>query len=237
MMEATIHRGAHEIGGSCIELDADGERLVLDLGRPLTAGWDEVVPLPDVAGLAEPDPSFHGVVLSHGHLDHYGLATDLPPHVPVYLGEEAHRVLDAAAFFSPVSRPPRLAGHLRHGETLSLGPFEVTPYLADHSAFDAYSLLIEAGGRRLFYTGDIRGHGRKRRLFDELCAAPPPADVLLMEGTSIRAGDELPGAGPSEQDVEDDLVGTLRTTDGMVAVLASAQNIDRLVTTYRAARR
>ena len=44
-MRARIHRGAHEIGGSCVELEADGCRLVLDVGRPLSMyiGRNEVL--------------------------------------------------------------------------------------------------------------------------------------------------------------------------------------------------
>ncbi len=50
-----------------------------------------------------------------------------------------------------------------------------------------YSLLIEADGRRLFYSGDIRGHGRKSAMFGELLRRPPTAvDVMLMEGTHVR---------------------------------------------------
>ena len=39
----------------------------------------------------------------------------------------------------------------------------------------------------------------------------------------------------SEADVEDALIATLKATAGLVVVLGSAQNIDRLVTVYRAA--
>ncbi len=235
-MQVRIHRGAHEIGGNCIEVAAGQDRIVLDLGRPLSAGWDDVVPLPDVSGLAAPDPTFHGVVLSHPHLDHYGLAELLHSDVSVFLGAEAERVLKAAAFFSPISKSPRLAGTLQDKVPLKLGPFTVTPYLTDHSAFDAYSLLVEAAGRRLFYTGDIRGHGRKSRLFDRLVAAARDVDVLLMEGTNVRA-EATPAQRTTETDVENDLVNTLASTPGLVAVFSSAQNLDRLVTVFRAARR
>jgi len=62
-----------------------------------------------------------------------------------------------------------------------LGPFTVTPYLVDHSAFDSYAMVVEAAGRRLMYTGDLRGHGRKSRLFEEMLARPPAQiDTLLM---------------------------------------------------------
>lgn len=235
-MRARIHRGAHEIGGNCIEIEYGQDRIVLDLGRPLSAGWDDAIPLPDIAGLASPNPRMHGVVLSHPHLDHYGLAAQLAEGVPVYLGEEAARVLTAASFFSPVSRSPVLTDYLRDRTPLHLGPFTVTPFLSDHSAFDAYSLLVEADGRRLFYTGDIRGHGRKAALFDRLVAYPPEADVLLMEGTNVRAATDSTHR-LTETDVEDELVETFQTVRGLVAVFSSAQNVDRLVTVFRAARR
>ena len=235
-MRARIHRGAHEIGGSCVEVASGADRIVLDLGRPLSAAWDDPVALPQVVGLATHDPRLHGVVLSHPHIDHYGLADQLAPQVPVFLGAEAARVLQAAAFFSPMTKVPRLAGHLVDRQVLQLGPFAVTPFLADHSAFDSYSLLVEAHGRRLFYTGDLRGHGRKSTLFDRLVGAPPPADVLLMEGTHVRRSD-TPTPRSTEQSLEDDLVRTIQATAGMVAIFSSAQNLDRLVTVYRAARR
>jgi ribonuclease J len=239
-MRAKIHRGSHEIGGSCVELEADdGHRIVLDLGRPLNAGWDEQVELPQVAGLRSPDPALLGLIISHPHLDHYGLATDLEVDVPIYLGEEAARLLEAAAFFSPITAALRCTGHLRHREGFTLGPFTTTPYLADHSGFDAYSLLIEADGQRLFYTGDLRAHGRKRSLFEQLIVDPPTAiDVLLMEGTHVRAeaghDEDLP---ETETELEERFVATCATTKGAVVAFGSAQNLDRLVTVYRAAKR
>ena len=58
-MKVCIRRGAHEIGGSVVELECSGERLVLDAGLPLNpqsvAARDL---LPDVPGLwAEGDGS------------------------------------------------------------------------------------------------------------------------------------------------------------------------------------
>ena len=59
-MKVCIHRGAAEVGGSCIEVEAKGARIVLDLGLPLDTGFDTEASLPDVAGLTERDPSLLG---------------------------------------------------------------------------------------------------------------------------------------------------------------------------------
>jgi hypothetical protein len=39
-------------------------------------------------------------------------------------------------------------------------------------ATDAYAFLIEAEGKRLLYSGDLRSHGRKGQLFDNLIQRP-----------------------------------------------------------------
>ena len=117
-----------------------------------------------------------------------------------------------------------------------VGPFTITPYLRDHSGFDAYAFWVEAGGRRLFCTGDFRGYGRKHRSFDRLIAAPPNnVHTLLMEGTTLRVDDT--GEQVTEAELEDAMAETFRSTHGPVVVLGSGPNIDRVVTTYRAALR
>ncbi len=241
-----IHRGATEIGGNCVEVQAAGATILLDLGRPLWAGPDQHIPLPDAIGLGEPGPAPLALFLSHGHADHWGLVPGLPAGIPIWVGQGAADVLRAAAYWG-TGLDLREKGHLRHRAPITIGPFAVTPYLADHSGFDAYSLLVEADGARLFYTGDLRGHGRKHRAFDWLLDQPPTGiDVLLMEGTNLRTPSRDDGHHPevephlgavSESDVEDDLLATLRASPGLVVVLGSAQNLDRLVTVYRATRR
>ena len=140
-MRARIHRGAAEVGGNCVELEAGGERLVLDVGWPLTVGAGEDAALPNVAGLADDqDPSLLGVVISHPHPDHFGLLSKVGASVPVYIGESASRILSEAAFFGSFGIRRRPSGHLQHRQTFDVGPFRLTPFLNDHSAFDAYSL-------------------------------------------------------------------------------------------------
>jgi len=111
----------------------------------------------------------------------------------------------------------------------TLGPFTITPYLADHSAYDAFSLLIEAGGRSLFYTGDLRGHGRKATAFERLLADPPsPIHAILMEGTSFRNVSQCIGATatPSGAVVWSLWDGYLDQPSGTIAALISVDLCD-----------
>jgi ribonuclease J len=126
---------------------------------------------------------------------------------------------------------------LSPGKPLRIGPFNITPHLVDHSGFDAYALEIEASGKRLFYSGDLRAHGRKGDLFERLVRNPPKAiDVMLMDGSSLGrlANDQR---FPSEEDLEQQFLDRFKETGGIALVACSAQNIDRVVTIYRAAKR
>ena len=241
-MRIRIHRGTKEIGGTCIEIEAQGKRVVLDVGLPLGApdGADADVYdslLPWVSGFRERDDSLLGVVISHSHPDHYGLARNIRPEIPVHIGEAAHNILTAARPFVPHGYAFTDPHFLHHRTPVEIGPFRITPHLVDHSAFDAYALLVEADGKRVYYSGDFRAHGRKASLIEAVIQHPPPdIDVLLMEGTTIgRTGT---GEGfVTEAELEEQFVQAFEETRGLHLVWTSAQNIDRVVTICRAARK
>jgi len=231
-MDACIHRGSHEIGGSCVELRSEGKRLLIDLGLPLEAPGDSALYVPPIAGLDGSDLSLLGLLVSHPHIDHYGLLGHLSPNVPVGMGVAARRIIKAASPFMKDPLPAISEGwDYKPREGFDIGPFRVTPFQVDHSAYDAYSLLVESGGRRLFYSGDFRSLGRKCPLFHKFCA-DPPSDIhaLLLEGTTI--GRQEPRV--SELMVEKRMAELFSRTPGLVMVHSSMQNIDRVVSVFKA---
>jgi ribonuclease J len=231
-----IHRGAQQIGGTCVELEAEGVRILLDLGLPLDASEVSDDLLPDVEGLRTEDPTLSAIVISHGHGDHWGLLPLCKPKVPIAMGAATARIMSAAAPFAPHFFAPDVAFELSDRKTIQIGPFSITPYLVDHSAYDAYALLIEASGRRLLYSGDIRAHGRKGALFERLVNNPPQdVDTMLMEGSSLGRLDEH-AQFPTEAEIEARLADNFERP-GFVIISASAQNIDRMVSIYRACKR
>ena len=223
-----VHRATDQIGGNCIEIATEEGRVLLDVGRPLDAPKDATNLLPATLDRSAP---VDGVLISHPHQDHYGLLEELPDSWPVYSGEAAGKLMHlTASIFG--SAPVRDYRNWRSGQPLQVGPFSVTPLLTDHSAFDAYMLLIEAEDKRVLYSGDFRRHGRKATLVDRLMKSPPsPVDVLLLEGTNLGSDKTT----KTEQDLEADFVNLFRETPGRVFVCWSAQNIDRTVTLYRSA--
>ena len=233
-MRLRIHRGAAEIGGNCVEVEASGKSILLDLGAPLTGNLSPEEALPPIKGLVDgSNQSLLGIVISHPHADHYGLASLAHPSIPVYIGREADRLLRAATAFGPFGAAFPNVVHYRHRKPFKIGPFRLTPYLNDHSAFDAYSLLVEANRRSLFYSGDIRGHGWKSRMFEQLLTMEPKAvDAMLLEGTTLGRDEEE--RSETEADLVKRLVKSIVGTNGLVLAAFSGQNIDRFVTFYKA---
>ena len=226
ILQLIIQKGSQEIGGTCIQLSQDGTTILLDLGLPLR---EESKPV-DLSTL-NPDAIF----VSHPHQDHYGLIVDADPSIPIYMSELSKRLIDAARIFS---HQPPLSNDFHFFKPLipvDIGPFKITPYLMDHSSPDAFAFLVEADGKRLFYTGDLRAHGRKGVLFERLVEDPPPdIDVLLMEGTMLG---HTSNNFPTESAVEDKIVEMIKGQRNTSFVICSSQNIDRLVSVFRACKK
>ena len=242
----------------CIEVAADdGTRILLDLGMPLVApdGGDFPRDTPqrptadliaegilrDVPGVFPHDPTapdVAAIILTHSHLDHYGLAHHAHPAIPVYGSEGTIAVLEVGRVFFPDAALPSDLRRLPTGETLHLGGLSVTAIPVDHAAPDSRALLVEADGQRLLYTGDLRAHGRTGFRFDNMLADKRlrGVDWLLCEGTTLGSSGATHGL-RSEVDVEEKLIELARGgPDKLVAVIASGQNVDRLVSCFKAAR-
>lgn len=237
-MKICIHRGSKEIGGSCVELTSKGQRLVIDLGLPLDAEGEAEKYLPNIPGLDGRDKSLLAILISHPHLDHFGLLSHISNKVPIIMGEAGRRILKAAVPFLPGNWPTIADGTtISNGKTIEVGPFKITPYLVDHSAYDAYSFLIEADDKRIFYSGDFRAHGRKAKLTDAIISNPPKnVDLLLLEGSTLGRL-ETNSSFPTEEEIENRLEETFNAAKGLALVHGSAQNIDRVVSIFRACKK
>jgi len=225
-LKILIHRGANEIGGTCIQLSTDNTTILLDLGLPLSKDSKHI----DIAAL-KPD----AVLISHPHQDHFGLIDALDPGIPVFIGELGIKLINATRMLLGNPLHTNDFHHFKSWEPFSVGDFIVTPYLVDHSAVDAYGFLIEAEGKKIFYSGDFRAHGRKSVLFDNMVKNPPKdIDLLFMEGTMMqRNNDEF----PAESDVEQKIYETIKGQENISFLISSSQNIDRIVSAYRACKR
>ena len=228
-MTLTIHRGTHEIGGSCVEICSDKAKILIDLGMPLdydkrSAEEQELIR----RDAAEWCKGVDALFLSHAHADHYGFLDLLPQDTPIYATEEtfAMLALDGILGDNPTEH---LEKHpLKSGQSYEVADIKVTAHIVDHSAYGACAYLIECDGKRILYSGDIRIHGVKGVLYRNL---PKDVDYLLLEGTNIlRAKNN-----PTEREVENQFIETFNhAPDALHLVWCSAKNIDRICALFRA---
>lgn len=252
-MKLTIHRGSKEIGGSCVELQSGASRILIDFGLPLVdenrdqfdssqikgKSKEELIEigvLPDIEGLYENEqPTINAVLLSHPHQDHYGLLSFINPKIPIYLSEGCKELIEVSHFFGQTDFKATNVKPVTVWEQFEEGAFKIIPYLVDHSGFAALAFLIEAEGRRIFYSGDFRGHGRKSILFQNILRKPPEnINCLVLEGSMFGRSK---GLYQTETKVENKLVELFRNKEQMYFLACSSQNIDRLVSVYRACKR
>ncbi len=252
-MKFKIHRGTKEIGGSCVEVWTENTRILLDFGMPLvekdgkefdfgkykSSNTNELVDkgvLPNIEGLYDNSKNLiDGVIISHPHQDHYGLANFINEDVQYYLGEATHKIIELNNLFTPQEIHLKNTNYFEKENTFRIGDISITPYWADHSAFDAYSFLVEANGKSLFYSGDFRSHGRKAKVFYWFTHnAPHNVDYLLLEGTTISRKSK---PFKTEPEIEDELAEVFKQQGKINLIYTSGQNIDRLTSIYKACKR
>lgn len=249
-MQLIIHRGTQEFGGSCVELRTANFGILVDFGMPLVGkGRERFDPdilkgksveelkklsvLPGIEGLYKDEQkSIDAILISHSHLDHYGLLSYVHPDIPVYLSAGAKELIDITNLFVYREVKSLNSKVISNKDFFTIGDFKIIPYLVDHSAFDALAFLIEADGKRVFYSGDFRGHGRKSILFKQMIENPPKnIDCLLMEGSMLGRSEHLYN---NEGEIEERIVEIFKESKTVTFLFASSQNIDRLVSAYRA---
>ncbi|QMU75369.1 MBL fold metallo-hydrolase [Streptacidiphilus sp. PB12-B1b] len=171
---------------SCYLLQADGYRLVIDLGNGALGA------LQRYCGLYEVD----AVLLSHLHADHCidmcayyvarnyrvgGCPDPLPVHGPHGTAERLARAYDMDEH--PGMKQVFDFNTLEEG-TFQLGPLSITATRVAHPV-EAFAFRIEHGGRSLVYTGDTGP-------CDQLVDLARGADLLLSEAAFTHGKEDIP---------------------------------------------
>lgn len=227
-MEINIIRGQNQIGGSIIEVSSKNTKIILDVGSNLD---DKEIVVPEIDGLFKGEAKYDGVLISHYHSDHVGLATRILPDIPIYMGEKSYEIHKVSNEYMEREylKEPKV---FKVEEEFIIGDIKIIPYLCDHSAFDAYMFLLDCEGKKILYTGDFRSNGRKS--FEPLLRKLPKVDILITEGTNL-SNDKIGKINLTERELEKKGIEILEGNDRPVFVLMASTNIDRIVTFYKIA--
>jgi len=229
-VEVIIHRGTHQIGGCATEYRTKNTRIFIDFGAELDS---ENVKLFDIEGVTKGETNCDAVFFTHYHGDHIGLLDTMNNDIPLYMGEVAKgiaKILNDRLSKTPSvnSYDPERIDSIKTFEVATpivIGDIKITPYMVDHSAFDAYMFKIEAYGKSVLHTGDFRTHGFKGKGVKALLEKyVEKVDVLICEGTTLNRTE-------AKCETENDLKYRIKKVleeNKYVFVVCSSTNIDRL---------
>jgi ribonuclease BN (tRNA processing enzyme) len=172
---------------SCYLLEAEGFRLVLDLGNGALGALQRYVGLYDI----------DAVCLSHLHADHcldlcgYHVARTFPPggprpRIPVYApGGAASRMAAASGLAEPPGMTEAFEFITLAPGTQRIGPFQVTTAHVNHPV-ETFGFRLEQAGRSIAYSADTGESAA-------LVGLARDADLLLCEASQL----EGPGLPPN----------------------------------------
>ncbi|SEQ41359.1 L-ascorbate metabolism protein UlaG, beta-lactamase superfamily [Mycobacterium sp. 88mf] len=190
------------LGWAGLEIEAGGERLVIDYVRdlsPLFTAWKPG------ERLAVPSGAVTAALVTHLHRDHTdatALANVLTPGAPVLRpapgpGDDTDNVTTLLAERELVLN--RLAAEVVDAwATREVGPFRVTAVPAVDGLGDPQlNWVVEADGQRVFHGGDTMFHGywwRIARRFGPFDAVFLPANGAVVDAPHLQPPSPLPAA-------------------------------------------
>lgn len=237
-MQIKIYRGTHQIGGCVTEIKTANARIIIDIGEQLPSTGCKVQQAFEIDGVTNGTTDCNAVLITHYHGDHVGMFESVLPNIPIYMGKVAKQIYGVVQGVLKNKLDKGNPGKVNTfkeftvGKPLYFGDIKVTPYTIDHSAFDAYLLLIEAEGKRILHTGDFRMHGARGSkmpaVFENYCKN---IDLLITEGTMLSRIDEKVIT-EHELGMQAD---KLLRDNKYVFALCSSTNIDTIAEFYNAA--
>ncbi|GAA4533649.1 MBL fold metallo-hydrolase [Amycolatopsis samaneae] len=190
------------LGWAGLEIEAGGERLVIDYVRdlsPLFTGWQAG------EGLTAPSGPVTAALLTHLHRDHTdaaALADVLTPGAPVLRPAPGHG--DDVDNVTTLPAERELTRHRLTTEivdpwsTHETGPFRVTAIPAVDGLGDPQlNWVVRADGQRIFHGGDTMFHGYWwliARRFGPFDAVFLPANGAVVDAPHLQPPSPLPAA-------------------------------------------
>lgn len=282
MASLTFYGGVAEIGGNKILLEDQDARLFLDFGmsfgvtkkffaeymkpRKCNGVLDlmEFGLLPNVDGLYrcdylehcyrsfEEEPSIHGILLSHAHMDHSAYIHYLRDDIPLYCTQASKDIMQSMdetgssgtceyvalresfqTYKNKDGEDSRSKGAATEkprtyntSDSFRVGELGVESLSVSHSLEGAAAYILHSEAGSIVYTGDLRFHGYKGDLTREFVerAAEADAIALICEGTYISST-----LNDSEEKVKKEAKEAVEKTDNLVIVNFPIRDTDRML--------
>lgn len=177
--------GIREVGGSCIAVESNGEKVALDYGIKVGEKASNHFP-----------QDFDLVVISHAHLDHSGNLLKLSRSKPVIVGSQMTRDVTVELLRDMIKIQHRKGNHFPYNrrdvnkikkswwirDAVALPGMTIRLYPAGHVA-GARMTSVHAEGKEILYTGDFCLHDTEILEGTRMEDLPKEPDGLVIEST------------------------------------------------------
>ncbi|MHA1559461.1 MAG: ribonuclease J [Alphaproteobacteria bacterium] len=185
---------------------------------------------PDITFLEGLGSRLLGMVITHGHEDHYGALATLWPRIrtPVFASPFVQGLI-GARYGAEAAATDMKVETIHAGHRWRTGPFDIECVAVTHSIPEAMSLVIRTPLGTIVHTGDWR-------LDDDPQAGPPTDEARFREigdeGVLALVCDSTnatrPGRSPSEGEVAKEIAALVAEATGRVAFTLFSSNVGRL---------
>ena len=214
--------GLEEIGRNMSIFEYNDKVIIVDMGIQFPEsdmpGIDYIIP--NVSYLTEnKNKEIVGVIITHGHMDHFGAIPHLMPKLgnpPLYAARLTKGLILKRQTDYPEAGEITVNEFLKN-DVLELKPFKIEFFHVNHNIPDSVGVVIHSPAGTVMHTGDFK--------FDHAPIGDEPADLqrivsLGTQGIDVIMSDstnaESPGYTISESVVQRNLEDLIKNIDGRV---------------------
>lgn len=220
--DVTKNMYAYEYGNDIIIIDCG-----VSFPDEEMRGVDLVIP--DINYLRDKKQNIKGIIITHGHDDHYGALPFIWPelNVPIYSQKLTCGLIRAKLADNKV--PTNMVKELKIDDTINLGVFKLSFYTVSHSVPDSTGIVIETPIGTIIHqsdfkidwspvNGQVTDVGRIAEVGNK--------GVLLMTIDCLRS--DRPGYTSSEKGIEPEFESIAKQTTGKLVFTLITSNITRI---------
>ncbi len=226
--------GLEEIGRNCSFFEYKNEIVIVDVGiqfpEEATPGIDYIIP--NITYLQAKSRNIRGIILTHGHYDHIAAIHYLIEKLgnpPIYTAKFTKSIVEKR--HEEFTNAPKLnfvtvaaGSSAQISEHFSASFFEV-----EHTIPEAMGFVLKTPAGNMASFGDFRldidKDGKPQNLGEFEKLAKIGIHTLFMDSTNV----DLPGNGPSERIVEENLEMLIKNAPGRIIIAAFASLVDRII--------